>query len=294
MDQVADSKECTTIFVGGKGGVGKTTVSSALAVELASKYGDKNILIVSTDPTHSLGDCLDLDLKSGRPTALTDTITQGRLYAQEVDATAALSEFRENLETFDIGRLAEALQVSPELLESLGLSELSGILNNPPPGLDDLVALSNVFDATEYDVVVVDTAPTGHTLRLLALPQFLDGMLGKLIRLRMKLSGIASTLQSFVGSDGASQRAAAVDDALQRLEKFRTKMARLRSTLQDPKLCRFLVVTIPTILGVAESKRLISELQRQSVSVTDIVINQCVVGESAEDTAVALQNYYNR
>ena len=110
----------------------------------------------------------------------------------------------------------------------------------------------------------------------------------------MKLSGIASTLQSFSGSDGASQRAAAVDDALQRLEKFRTKMARLRSTLQDPKLCRFLVVTVPTILGVAESKRLISELQRQSVSVTDIVINQCVVGESAEDTAVALQNYYNR
>ena len=97
-----------------------------------------------------------------------------------MDATAALSEFRENLETFDIGRLAEALQVSPELLESLGLSELSGILNNPPPGLDELVALSNVFDATEYDVVVVDTAPTGHTLRLLALPQFLDGMLGKL------------------------------------------------------------------------------------------------------------------
>ena len=149
MDQVADSKECNTIFVGGKGGVGKTTVSSALAVELASKYDDKNILIVSTDPAHSLGDCLDLDLKSGRPIALTDTITQGRLYAQEVDATAALSEFRENLETFDIGRLAEALQVSPELLESLGLSELSGILNNPPPGLDELVARSNVFDATE-------------------------------------------------------------------------------------------------------------------------------------------------
>ena len=66
-----------------------------------------------------------------------------------MDATAALSEFRENPETFDIGRLAEALQVSPELLESLGLSELSGILNNLPPGLDELVALSNVFDATE-------------------------------------------------------------------------------------------------------------------------------------------------
>ena len=79
MDQVADSKECTTIFVGGKGGVGKMTVSSALAVELASKYDDKNILIVLIDAAHSLGDCLDLDLKSGRPIALTDTISHGRL-----------------------------------------------------------------------------------------------------------------------------------------------------------------------------------------------------------------------
>ena len=95
-------------------------------------------------------------MKSGRPIALTDTISHGRLYAQEADATAALGGFRDNPEAF--GRLAVALQVSPELLESLGLSELNGILNNPPAGLDDLVALSNVFDATDGDVVVVDTA----------------------------------------------------------------------------------------------------------------------------------------
>ena len=74
--------------------------------------------------------------------------------------------------------------------------EQSGLLNNPPPGLDELVALGNVLDdddtTREYDVVVVDTAPTGHTLRLLQLPQFLDGLLGKLIKLRMKLSGMLS------------------------------------------------------------------------------------------------------
>ena len=68
--------------------------------------------------------------------------------------------------------------MSPELLESLGLSELGGILNNPPAGLDDLVALSNRRRCSggRYS----DTAPNGYTLRLLALQQFLDGMLGKL------------------------------------------------------------------------------------------------------------------
>jgi anion-transporting ArsA/GET3 family ATPase len=192
-----NKKKKKTILVGGKGGVGKTTVSSALAVHLASEYSDLNILVVSTDPAHSLGDALDEELRSthGHARVLTDPVTAGRLSAMEVDASAALEEFRNNLEAFDIQRLADALGVSTDMLESFGLQEFSGLLNNPPPGLDELVALSNVLadddgDASiKYDVVIVDTAPTGHTLRLLALPQFLDGLLGKLIKLRMKLSG---------------------------------------------------------------------------------------------------------
>lgn len=189
-------KDPSTIFVGGKGGVGKTTTSAALAVKLASSYEDPlKVLVVSTDPAHSLGDALDEDLRKGRgkPIMMTDPITSGRLYACEVDAGAALEDFRKSLEAFDVGKLADALGVSPEMLDGFGLSEFSGLLNNPPPGLDELVALSNVLDtesvAGDFDVVVVDTAPTGHTLRLLALPQFLDGLLGKLIKLRMKLSG---------------------------------------------------------------------------------------------------------
>jgi arsenite-transporting ATPase len=184
------------VFVGGKGGVGKTTISSALAVSLTSSYEqDLKVLIISTDPAHSLGDALDVDLRSskGKPMVMTDPLTGGRLYACEVDAAAALDEFRSSLAAFDINRLADALGVSTSLLESFGLQEFSGLLNNPPPGTDELVALSNVLDpnsvAASFDVVIVDTAPTGHTLRLLALPQFLDTFLGKLIQLRLKLSG---------------------------------------------------------------------------------------------------------
>ncbi len=294
-----------TIFVGGKGGVGKTTVSSALAVSLASNVEEEElkVLIVSTDPAHSLGDALDVDLRSshGAPVLLTDPVTGGRLAACEIDSTAALEEFRSTLEAFDIDRLADALGVSPELLEGFGLREFGSLLQNPPPGLDELVALANVLSldgndskmaAAEYDVVIVDTAPTGHTLRLLALPKFLDGLLGKLIQIRMKLSGLVSTLQSLFGSSQeAAQRRDTIDTALQRLEEFQTKMNGLRARLQNDQQTNFIVVTIPTTLAVAESKRLMTELDSQGVTVTDVVVNQYMQHEQ-DDAKLLL--YYER
>jgi arsenite-transporting ATPase len=298
-----------TIFVGGKGGVGKTTVSSALAVSLASNVEEEElkVLIVSTDPAHSLGDALDVDLRSshGAPVLLTDPVTGGRLAACEIDSTAALEEFRSTLEAFDIDRLADALGVSPELLEGFGLREFGSLLQNPPPGLDELVALANVLSldgndskmaAAEYDVVIVDTAPTGHTLRLLALPKFLDGLLGKLIQIRMKLSGLVSTLQSLFGSSQeAAQRRDAIDTALQRLEEFQTKMNGLRARLQNDQQTNFIVVTIPTTLAVAESKRLMTELDSQGVTVTDVVVNQYMQHEQDDDDDDAkLLLYYER
>ena len=288
-----------TIFVGGKGGVGKTTVSSALAVSLASDLEDElKVLVVSTDPAHSLGDALDVDLRSshGAPVLLTDPVTGGRLAACEIDSSAALAEFRSNLEAFDVEKLANALGVSSELLEGFGLREFASLLQNPPPGLDELVALANVLDvnsnmAAGYDVVIVDTAPTGHTLRLLALPKFLDGLLGKLIKIRMKLSGLVSTLQSLFGSQEAAQRQDAIDSALKKLEDFQTKMNGLRARLQNEAQTNFVVVTIPTTLSVAESKRLMTELDSQGVAVTDVVINQYMEQEQNDDK---LLTYYNR
>ena len=300
VERTGKAGDPRVVFVGGKGGVGKTTVSSALAITLASSYdNDLNVLVVSTDPAHSLGDALDVDLRvgQGKPILMTDPLTGGRLHACEVDSAAALEDFRANLAAFDVDRLADALGVSPALLDSLGLKEFSGLLKNPPPGLDELVALANVLDpnsaASKYDVVIVDTAPTGHTLRLLALPQFLDGLLGKLIKLRMKLTGLASTLQAFFGSGEAQQRAQAIDSALDKLEEFRTKMTALRTRLKNTEKTSFVVVSIPTKLSVAESKRLITDLSNQGVSVTDVIVNQCVGNIGGQPTE-AMTNYYER
>jgi len=306
LNASASSGKSRTVFVGGKGGVGKTTVSSSIAVTLASDYtSDLKVLVVSTDPAHSLGDALDVDLKSahGKKVQMTDPLTGGKLYAMEVDTDAALEKFQDALMTFDVNKLSQALGVKPELLDGLGLGELSSLLNNPPPGLDELIALSNILNdpdiTKEFDVVVVDTAPTGHTLRMLALPEFLDGFLGKLLELRMKLSGMANMLQSFLGGgDAAAARAQTVDDALDKLEEFRSQMGDLRKKLKDGERTDFVVVSVPTTLSVNESKRLMKELDDQGVKVSNIVINQCVIGDGENDSTSesneAMKNYYER
>jgi arsenite/tail-anchored protein-transporting ATPase len=315
QQQQQQRKEQQTILVGGKGGVGKTTTSAALAIELASTHPNWNILIVSTDPAHSLGDALDIDLheQNGQITLVDDPIvTQGRLYAQEINADIALEEFRTSMSSImDIQQMASTFNVSPELLESLGIQELQSLIQNPPPGLDELVALSNVFSSSmktnndnnnkypNFDVVIVDTAPTGHTLRLLALPQFLNGLVGKLIKFRLKLSSIASTLQSMFNSGTNSnvqqERQNMIDTAMDRMEEFQQKVEHLRTTIQNSELTKFVVVTVPTQLAVAESKRLINELQHQSIMVSDLIINQCIINDVDETNHYdKLMKYYNR
>eukprot|EP00580_Thalassiosira_gravida_P001532 CAMPEP_0201605234 /NCGR_PEP_ID=MMETSP0492-20130828/5120_1 /ASSEMBLY_ACC=CAM_ASM_000837 /TAXON_ID=420259 /ORGANISM="Thalassiosira gravida, Strain GMp14c1" /LENGTH=805 /DNA_ID=CAMNT_0048069445 /DNA_START=190 /DNA_END=2607 /DNA_ORIENTATION=+ len=340
-----NENETPVIFVGGKGGVGKTSVSSALAVELASSFDhDLNVLIVSTDPAHSLGDALDVDLRSAnnnndndndnnndnenstrpRPTTLSDPLTNLKLHALEVDPRAALLEFQNNLSLFDVSALSSSMSsvgmnVSPQFLRDLGLGELNSLIRNPPPGLDELVALANVLDpvyAREYDVIVVDTAPTGHTLRMLQLPQFLDGFLTTLLKLRTKLKGLVNTLQMFMGNQQSSSSSSNqsstpkldVDDALAALEGFQQRASKLRERLRDSSSTKFVVVSIPTILSVRESQRLMGELDDQGICVSDLVVNQCVGGaggiagagdiraESSEEAPLsdAMKRYYDR
>jgi arsenite-transporting ATPase len=129
------------IFVGGKGGVGKTSTSSALSVALSNK--GFRTLIVSTDPAHSLGDALDENLRSGlvRP-----IVTEPSLWALEIDVDAALEDFKKSADDLNSESISRTLGVPKDIIDSLGLEDLASLFTNPPPGIDEIVALIKIFE----------------------------------------------------------------------------------------------------------------------------------------------------
>ena len=266
------------IFVGGKGGVGKTSTSSALAVRLADS--GLSTLIVSTDPAHSLSDALAQDVSGGTPLEVDGC---PNLMAMEVETDEAIQRFREAVGSFRAADLGLG-GVAEEVISQLGLNEFADILDNVPPGLDELLALAEtlavvrgadgVQGGRSYERVVFDTAPTGHTLRLLAFPDFLTNLLTKLIALRSRLGGALALLGGLLG--GANP-AAKLDEAVVRLERWQTRVSELQRLLTDPGVTDFVVVSIPSRLAVAESARLLSALAEQGVPTNHLVVNQIVL-----------------
>lgn len=267
------------VFVGGKGGVGKTTSSSAIA--LASSDRGYRTLVVSTDPAHSLGDALDIDLSSGKVVPVN---SKGSLCALEIDVETALQEFKNSVENFDTESIAKGLGIPREIVASFGIQDIADIFVNPPPGTDEIVALAKIFQYAEstdaarggkFDRIVIDTAPSGHTLRLLQLPQFLNTVTGKLLKLRAKIYNAVEMFQGFFGG-GASGTSpgAKIGSILDKLDNLQTSISQIQRTLKDSGQTQFVIVTIPTILAVAESKRLLSSLQSEGISVSNIVCNQ--------------------
>ena len=273
-------------FVGGKGGVGKTSTSSAIAIALSDQ--GLRTLVVSTDPAHSLGDALDTSLSSGQ---ITPIVTEQNLWALELSVDEAMVKFKDALSGLDSATLSSKLGVPKELMDSLGLDDLAGLLTNPPPGIDEIVALLEIFalakakDASgrpRFDRIVIDTAPTGHTLRLLQLPDFLNSVVGKLILFRGKLQGALDSFRGLFGGGGAgASSGAGLSEVLGKLEELQSNMASMKATLQNKDSTQFIVVTIATSLAVAESRRLVQSLKSEGIAVRGIVCNQVVQDASS-------------
>lgn len=271
---VASGRESQFVFVGGKGGVGKTSISAAMGVTLADR-GLKT-LVLSTDPAHSLADALGVGLDGGAPVPI--EATNGNLYAMEIDTAGAVAEFQALVQDFTAdGRRG----VGADIARKLGLDEFAALLNNAPPGIDELVALTQVMDLVKYgdfDRVVIDTAPTGHTLRLLSFPAFLDNFLGKLVRLKQRLDSTIDTLRSVLGRKGTAD---AVDKAAKGVARFRQNMLELSDLIGDETRTQFVIVTVPTGLAMAESERLIKALKKDGVLTRNLIINQVITDDSA-------------
>ncbi|CAN6704784.1 unnamed protein product [Malus baccata var. baccata] len=267
-------------MLGGKGGVGKTSCAASLAVKFANN--GHPTLVVSTDPAHSLSDSFAQDLAGG--TLVPVDGPEAPLFALEINPEKAREEFRnvsqknggtgvkDFMDGMGLGMLAE----------QLGDLKLGELLDTPPPGLDEALAISKVIqflESPEYSMftrIVFDTAPTGHTLRLLSLPDFLDQSIGKILQLKQKISSATSAIKSVFGQEQPQMGAA------DKLEKLRERMIKVRELFRDTDSTEFVIVTIPTVMAISESSRLHASLKKESVPVTRLIVNQ-ILPPSASD-----------
>jgi arsenite-transporting ATPase len=242
------------ILIGGKGGVGKSSVAAATALELASRFPGKKVLIFSTNPAHSLSD--SFSQKFGSVIAPIESIPN--LYAQEIDAQKLLTDFKRRYrEAIDeifrsfLGDGAVKIEFDQEVMERL--------LDLSPPGIDEVMAIIQVMDLIEkreYDFFVLDTAPTGHLIRFLEMPDIARDWLGATMRAILKYPGMAG-----MGS---------IADLVM---KYAMQIGKLRKQLRDAADTEIIVITIPEAMGVAEMKRLLQVLSRFKISCRQIVIN---------------------
>ncbi len=235
------------IFVGGKGGVGKTTVASAIALALARADANRRVLLLSTDPAHSLGDAL--------AAAIGDTATRltrgpANLAAREIDAAAALTAGRTDLDAA-LADIASSVGAESSVASAADLMQLA------PPGIDELFGLLSVFEArADYDAIVVDTAPTGHALRLLELPDLARAWVQVLLHVLLKYRTLVRP----------GRLAAELVDVSRSIRD-------LQATLRDDEATRVLVVTRAAALPRAETGRLLARLAALRLSMSAVIVN---------------------
>ena len=258
------------VLYGGKGGVGKTTCAAATA--LASARDGTATLVVSTDPAHSLSDTLDTAIPA-EPTQIREDIP---LYAAEIDPEAAMGEGPLGMDDDALGGLGGMLGGMGEAGPAGGEDPIGGedgLLGGSMPGADEAAAmrmLLEYLDDDRFERVVIDTAPTGHTLRLLELPETMDSMVGKILKLRQRFSGMMDTITGMFGGDEEVDPEAGIED----LEALSERIEQLRALLRDPTRTDFRVVMVPETLSIVESERLLGQLAEFEIPVSTVVVNR--------------------
>jgi len=236
--------------------VGKTTCAASAAVAAAER--GHRVLLVSTDPAHSLGDALQRPL-SARPRRI--PTRRGALEAVELDADRALDRW--------IAARRRLLRTILERGTYLDEDDIDRFLRLSFPGVDELIGLvelTRLARARPWDDVVVDTAPTGHTLRLLAMPATLERIATVLDDMQAKHRFLAQSLSGVHRPDAT--------DAL--IDEIATEGRSLRAQLSDPDRCTFVWVLLPEPLALEEAKDGIGALDRAGISVSEIVVNRVV------------------
>ncbi len=248
------------ILFGGKGGVGKTTCACGTALYLAKDF---KTLILSTDPAHSLAD--SLGQKLGDQPSRIEGIKN--LSALEVNAEKALSKFKTEHE--------EEIKKIVETGTNLDARDIDSVFALPIPGMDEVMgfkAMIDLIDEAKFDKYIVDTAPTGHALRLLTSPRLLDDWVKVMANMRWKYRYVVETFAGKYNPDEG-------DDFLLTMKKT---VKRIESLLRDPARSEFIAVTIPEDMAILETERLIRSLGKYGISVRQLVINNVLQSDGCQ------------
>lgn len=262
------------VFVGGKGGVGKTTTAAALALAAAER--GRTCLVVSTDPAHSLGDIF------GRAIGDTETALAPNLTGLEIDpdraATAHIASVKERMKALVHPRLYD------EIDRQLDLAAYT-------PGTTEAALIERVAElmaqaGSRFDMVIFDTAPSGHTVRLLSLPEVMSAWMDGLLRHRERSSRLGAMLGHLEGKPGRGDDLSLIDEHADHardsrearindiLQARRRKFIVARERLLDVAGTAFLLVVNPDRLSILESRRVVDTLARFDLPVSSVVVNR--------------------
>lgn len=255
--------DVSLLMFGGKGGVGKTTCAAAAAVTAAAKAPRRPVLLLSADPAHSLADVLGMPLDD-EPRRIAGA--PSTLRARELDAAGRFESLKSRYASA-VDALFDRLVRGSGLSVSADRQAMQDLMELAPPGLDELIAIIEVSNALEPDgpaadaLVVLDTAPSGHALRLLEMPAIVHEWVKALMSILLKYQPVVG-----VGELGAV------------LLQMSQGLGRLQALLADSSRSAFIAVTRPAALPAAETARLVSRLQALDIHVPVVLVNAVGAG----------------
>ncbi|XDG04273.1 hypothetical protein ABKA04_003888 [Annulohypoxylon sp. FPYF3050] len=264
LQSILDQKTLRWIFVGGKGGVGKTTTSCSLAIQLAKVR--RSVLLISTDPAHNLSDAFSQ--KFGKEARLIDGFTN--LSAMEIDPNGSIQDL-----------MAGQGEDNTDAMGGMGgmMQDLAFAI----PGIDEAMSFAEVLKQVKslsYEVIIFDTAPTGHTLRFLQFPSVLEKALAKISQLSSQYGPL---LNGFLGNQGTLPNGQNLNEMMEKLETLRQTISEVNTQFKDENLTTFVCVCIAEFLSLYETERMIQELASYSIDTHCIVVNQLLFPKSGSN-----------